>query len=120
MTDGQIARVIEKMPDFDMRPYFIEKRFALRTPIYRETAAYGHMGRESKEVVKVFNKGRKTEKKVKVVLFPWEKLNAIESVKKAFNLNAVAEKKSSAKAQVKANSNGKAGDKKGKQLMLLA
>jgi S-adenosylmethionine synthetase len=59
-------------------------------------------------------------KKVKVVLFPWEKLNAIESVKKAFNLNAVAEKKSSAKAQVKANSNGKAGDKKGKQLMLLA
>lgn len=87
MNDGQIARILEKMPEFDMRPYFIEKRFALRTPIYSETAAYGHMGRESKVVEKVFNKGKKNEKKVKVKLFPWEELNAIAQVKKAFKIS---------------------------------
>ncbi|MDW8274605.1 MAG: methionine adenosyltransferase, partial [Chitinophagales bacterium] len=86
MTDGQIAEKILQMPEFDLRPYFIEKRFNLRTPIYRETAAYGHMGREPKEVVKIFNKGKKNEKKVKVKLFPWEELNALDAVKKAFGL----------------------------------
>ncbi len=86
MTDGEIAAVIGKMKEFDMRPYFIEQRFALRTPIYQETAAYGHMGRECSEVVKIFNKGKKNEKKVKVKLFPWEELNAIDATKKAFKL----------------------------------
>ena len=86
MSDGEIARIIGGMKEFDMRPYFIEERFALRTPIYSETAAYGHMGRECKEVVKVFNKGKKNELKVKVKLFPWEELNALESVRKAFGL----------------------------------
>jgi len=86
ITDGQIAAKIGKMDAFNMRPYFIEKRFKLRTPIYRETAAYGHMGRESKEVTKVFNKGKKNEKKIKVKLFPWEELNAIPAVKKAFGI----------------------------------
>jgi S-adenosylmethionine synthetase len=70
-----------------MRPYFIEKRFNLRTPIYAETAAYGHMGRESKIVEKVFNKGKKSEKKLKVELFPWEKLDHVVQVKKAFKLS---------------------------------
>ncbi len=129
MTDGQIASILSKMQEFDMRPYFIEKRFALRTPIYRETAAYGHMGRESKEVVKVFNKGKKNEKKVKVVLFPWERLNAVDATKKAFGLTGVAAGKSakSAKPAVKVvakpASNGKSTDKKSKetkQLTLLA
>jgi S-adenosylmethionine synthetase len=86
LTDGEIAQRIAKMPEFDMRPYFIEKRFALRTPIYSETAAYGHMGRESKVVEKIFNKGKKNEIKVKVKLFPWEDLNAIEATKKVFKL----------------------------------
>lgn len=84
MTDGAIAKRVESL--FDMRPYFIEERFKLRTPIYSETAAYGHMGRESKVVEKVFNKGLKTEKKVKVELFPWEKLDYVDTVKKAFKL----------------------------------
>ncbi len=84
MTDGEIAKRIESI--FDMRPYFIEERFKLRTPIYSETAAYGHMGREPKVVEKVFNKGMKTEKKVKVELFPWEKLDYVDAVKKAFKL----------------------------------
>lgn len=86
MNDGQIAAVIAKLPEFDMRPYFIEQRFKLRTPIYSETAAYGHMGREPKVVTKVFNKGKRTEKKVSVELFPWEKLESVEKVKKAFKI----------------------------------
>jgi S-adenosylmethionine synthetase len=86
LTDGQIAAKLLKMKEFDLRPYFIETRFNLRTPIYLETAAYGHMGRECKVVEKVFNKGRKDEKKVKVKLFPWEELNAIKETKAAFGL----------------------------------
>ncbi len=86
MSDGEIAKVIAAMPAFDMRPYFIEKRFKLRTPIYSETAAYGHMGRETKVVEKIFNKGKANEKKIKVKLFPWEELNALKDVKKAFGI----------------------------------
>jgi len=84
MTDGEIAARVSRIKEFDMRPYFIEKRFSLRTPIYQETAAYGHMGRESKIVEKTFNKGKRNEKKVKVRLFPWEELNAVDAVKTAF------------------------------------
>ncbi|MEJ7643205.1 MAG: methionine adenosyltransferase [Chryseolinea sp.] len=84
VTDGEIAKRVAKI--FDMRPYFIEQRFNLRTPIYAETAAYGHMGREPKVVVKVFNQGKKSEKKVKVELFPWEKLDYVDQVKKAFKI----------------------------------
>jgi S-adenosylmethionine synthetase len=86
MNDGEIARIVRGMDEFNMRPYSIEKRFKLRTPIYLETASYGHMGRESEVVTKVFNKGKKNEIKVKVKLFPWEELNAIDSVKKKFKL----------------------------------
>jgi S-adenosylmethionine synthetase len=84
-NDGEIAKRIAKI--FDMRPYFIEQRFGLRTPIYSETAAYGHMGRESKVVEKIFNKGKKNEKKIKVELFPWEKLDYVDHVKKAFKIS---------------------------------
>lgn len=83
-SDGEIAKKIARI--FDMRPYFIEQRFHLRTPIYAETAAYGHMGRSPRVVEKVFNAGKKTEKKVKVELFPWEKLDYIDQVKKAFKI----------------------------------
>ena len=85
LSDGEIATNISKI--FDMRPYFIEERFHLRTPIYSETAAYGHMGREPQVVEKVFNKGKRTEKKVRVELFPWEKLDYVDKVKKAFKIN---------------------------------
>ncbi|MBK8499751.1 MAG: methionine adenosyltransferase [Flavobacteriales bacterium] len=85
MNDGQIAKTIAAMPEFDMRPYFIEKRFALRTPIYSETASYGHMGRKCQTVTKKFeNAGQKAT--VKVKLFPWEELNAKDAVRKAFKL----------------------------------
>ncbi|MBV6403464.1 MAG: methionine adenosyltransferase [Flavobacteriales bacterium] len=85
LNDGQIARVIGGMKEFDMRPYFIEQRFKLRTPIYSETAAYGHMGRECREVNKTFNNAGKMVT-VKVKLFPWEELNAVDAVRKAFKL----------------------------------
>jgi len=85
MTDGEIGKVLMGMREFDMRPYFIEKRFALRTPIYFETASYGHMGRECKTVKKTF-KNAGQEKTVTVKLFPWEELNAVGAVKKAFGL----------------------------------
>ena len=85
LSDGEIAKRISNLKEFDMRPYFIEQRFALRTPIYSETASYGHMGRESKVVTKTFNNaGQKAS--VKVKLFPWEELNAVNVVKKAFEL----------------------------------
>jgi S-adenosylmethionine synthetase len=96
MTDGQISDIIGKMPEFDLRPYYIEKRFNLRSPIYLETASYGHMGRESKVVEKIYNKGKDNEKKVKVKLFPWEELNAVDATRKAFGLEKATtrEKKS--------------------------
>jgi S-adenosylmethionine synthetase len=89
MSDGEIAKVIKEMPEFDLRPYFIDKRFNLRTPIYLESAAYGHMGRTCETVTKVYNKGKEGEqgeKSITVKLFPWEELNAVASVQKAFSL----------------------------------
>jgi S-adenosylmethionine synthetase len=83
-TDGQIARIVADL--FDMRPYFIEKRLKLRTPIYSETAAYGHMGRKNQEVVKEFKDPSGNVKKVKVELFTWEKLDYVAKVKKAFGI----------------------------------
>lgn len=84
MSDGEIAEKLKSI--FDMRPYAIEQRFNLRTPIYLETAAYGHMGRECKTVEKVFTDGSGAQKKLKVKLFPWEELNYVSQIKKAFKL----------------------------------
>ncbi len=84
LTDGEIARKLEAI--FDMRPYAIETRFNLRTPIYSETAAYGHMGRECKEIQKEFKDAAGKTKNVTVKLFPWEELNYADKVKAAFSL----------------------------------
>jgi S-adenosylmethionine synthetase len=84
LADGEIAKKIEEL--FDLRPYFIEQRLKLRSPIYSETAAYGHMGRQSEVVTKVFNKGKASEKTVEVELFTWEKLDYVDQVKAAFGL----------------------------------
>ncbi|MFT6205960.1 MAG: S-adenosylmethionine synthetase [Spirosomataceae bacterium] len=83
MKDGTIAREIEKI--FDLRPYAIEQRLKLRNPIYSETAAYGHMGREPKTVTKIFeNAGQRAE--VEVELFTWEKLDYVDQIKEAFGI----------------------------------
>ena len=84
ISDGDIAKKVEKI--FDMRPYAIEQRFKLRTPMYVETAAYGHMGRKNEIVTKTFNKGKHDEKKMKVELFSWEKLDFVDKVKKEFGI----------------------------------
>ena len=95
MSDGEIGSLVRKLKGFDMRPYQIETRFNLRSPIYQETAAYGHMGRETREVEKVFNKGKHNEKKVKVKLFPWEALDCVDAVRSTFGL----EKKAKVRAE---------------------
>ena len=92
LSDGEIAKKIKNL--FDMRPYAIEQRFNLRTPIYFETAAYGHMGRKTEVKEKVFNKGKENEKRIKVKLFPWEELNYVDKLKAAFRIET---KKSTSK-----------------------
>ena len=84
MTDGEISKVVENV--FDMRPYFIEQRLKLRNPIYSETAAYGHMGRQPETVTKTFQLPNGTPKTVTVELFTWEKLDYVDKVKAAFGL----------------------------------
>jgi S-adenosylmethionine synthetase len=83
MTDGEIAKIVMEL--FDMRPYAIETRLKLRNPIYSETAAYGHMGREPEiKVIEFTNAGNTVRKEVET--FTWEKLDYVDKVKKAFNL----------------------------------
>ena len=84
MSDGKIAKKI--MSIVDLRPSAIEKSLKLRYPIYTETAAYGHMGRTNRVVEKIFFLPNGTEKKMKVELFTWEKLNLISKIKSAFKL----------------------------------
>ena len=84
LSDGEIAQKIGEI--FDMRPHAIEERLKLRNPIYSETAAYGHMGREPKTVTKHFKSIYEGNKTVEVELFTWEKLDYVDIVKKAFNL----------------------------------
>ena len=84
MTDGEIARVIDQL--FDLRPKAIEERLKLRNPIYQETAAYGHMGREPQVVTKKFFSRYEGNKTVEVELFTWEKLDYVDKIKAAFGL----------------------------------
>lgn len=87
LTDGEIAEKVKKI--FDMRPGMIEKRLKLRTPMYLESAAYGHMGRESEVIKKVFKRPTEKGEEVKemeVELFTWEKLDYVDKVKAEFGL----------------------------------
>ena len=84
MTDGEIAEKINKL--FDLRPRAIEERLKLRNPIYSETAAYGHMGREPQTVVKHFESAYEGNKDIEVELFTWEKLDYVDKIKTAFGL----------------------------------
>ncbi len=86
MSDGELANAILKMKECSLRPYHIEQRFKLRTPIYRESAAYGHMGRKSEVKSKTFVDGSGKSKTLKVELFPWEKDNLVGLFKKTFKV----------------------------------
>jgi|TARA_B110000967_G_scaffold63581_1_gene65480 S-adenosylmethionine synthetase len=84
LTDGEIADEISKL--FDLKPAAIEKRLKLRNPIYSETAAYGHMGRENKSITKVFHQPNGDSKTIDVELFTWEKLDYVGAIKIAFKI----------------------------------
>jgi S-adenosylmethionine synthetase len=84
-SDSEIAKKIEKM--FDLRPAMIEKAYGLRKPVYSETAAYGHMGRQPRTVEKTFRSfNSKPDKKMTVHLFRWEELDRVADIRKAFGL----------------------------------
>ena len=84
ISDGEIARKIDNL--FDLRPKAIEERLKLRYPIYSETAAYGHVGRQPQIVTKTFNSRYMESKSMEVELFTWEKLDYVDKIKEAFNL----------------------------------
>ena len=84
MSDGEIAQKIEKL--FDLRPKAIERTLKLRQPIYRETAAYGHMGRKCKVVEKTFTSRYHETKVMEVELFTWEKLDRVDDIRKEFGI----------------------------------
>ncbi|MFL2578401.1 MAG: methionine adenosyltransferase [Flavobacteriaceae bacterium] len=84
LSDAEIA---EKVSDiFDLRPYAIEKRLKLRNPIYLETAAYGHMGRQPTKIKKIFQSPYSGRVETEVELFTWEKLDYLNQIKKSFKL----------------------------------
>jgi S-adenosylmethionine synthetase len=82
LSDSEIAKKLETL--FDLTPYGIEQRLKLRTPIYAETAAYGHMGRTPKTIKKVFESPYNGKIVHEVELFPWEKLDAVSLLQSSF------------------------------------
>ncbi|WP_423129589.1 methionine adenosyltransferase [Gaoshiqia sp. Z1-71] len=84
LDDGAIAQQVKEL--FDLRPAAIEARLKLRNPIYRETAAYGHMGRTPQTVVKLFESPYWGKVEKEVELFTWEKLDYTELIKQRFGL----------------------------------
>ena len=86
LTDSEIAKKLETL--FDLTPYGIEQRLKLRTPIYAETASYGHMGRIPKKVKKVFESPYNGKIVHEVELFPWEKLDAVSLLQSSFKIKS--------------------------------
>ena len=84
LSDAEISERISAI--FDMRPHAIEQRLKLRNPIYEETAAYGHMGRDPRVVTKHFSSKYEGEKTMEVELFTWEKTDMADRVREAFGL----------------------------------
>jgi S-adenosylmethionine synthetase len=84
MTDGEIAKKIEQL--FDLRPKAIERTLKLRQPMYLETAAYGHMGRQPEVVKKTFTSHYHETKTIDVELFTWEKLDRVDDIKRTFGI----------------------------------
>ena len=84
MSDGEIAKKIEKL--FDLRPKAIERTLKLRQPMYIETAAYGHMGRNPEIKQKTFTSHYHETKTIDVELFTWEKLDRVDDIRKEFGL----------------------------------
>ncbi len=84
MSDGEIAKRIEKL--FDLRPKAIERSLKLRQPMFLETAAYGHMGRQPEVVKKTFTSHYHETKTIDVELFTWEKLDRVDDIRREFGI----------------------------------
>ena len=83
MTDGEIAERIGKL--FDLRPASIVKKFGLKNPIFEATASYGHFGnRPYTQVVKLYENGVEVEREIE--FFGWERLDAVDMIRKEFSL----------------------------------
>ena len=82
-SDNEISKIVSNL--FDLRPYFIEQRLKLRNPIYKETSAYGHMGRKPEIVNKKFVSSSGELKEFEVELFTWEKLDYVNKIKELIN-----------------------------------
>ena len=82
MTDGEIAAKLKDL--FDFRPKAIERTLKLRQPMYVETAAYGHMGRQPHTIKKVFTSAYHPTKEMEIEVFTWENLDLVEKFRKAF------------------------------------
>ena len=80
LSDAELSKVVTSLPEFDLRPFAIEKRFSLRTPIYEETASYGHVGRTPRTVTKTFHINGK-DCAIEVRLFPWEELDMKDTLR---------------------------------------
>ena len=84
MSDAEIARKIGEL--FDLRPKAIERTLKLRQPMYLETAAYGHMGREPQVVKKTFTSHYHETRTLDIELFTWEKLDRVDDIRRAFGI----------------------------------
>ena len=83
ISEGEIAERIAKL--FDLRPHAIVKRYGLKNPIFEPTASYGHFGnRPYTQAVKFIENGVEVEREVE--FFGWEKLDAVDSIRKEFGL----------------------------------
>jgi S-adenosylmethionine synthetase len=84
-TDAQIAEIVNQI--FDLRPGAIVKRFGLKNPIFKITAAYGHFGRDFfKAKVKLGGSNGTPEYEKEVEFFAWEKLDYVDKVKSALGI----------------------------------
>jgi S-adenosylmethionine synthetase len=86
LSDSEIATKISDPELYDFRPAAIEQKLQLRNPIYTETAAYGHMGRDPRKVTKTFTSQYFDPVTIEVELFTWEKLNRVDDFKKVFGI----------------------------------
>ena len=78
-SDNKISEIVSNL--FDLRPYFIEQRLKLRNPIYKDTSAYGHMGRKPEIIKKKFVSSSGESKELELELFTWEKLDYVNKIK---------------------------------------
>jgi S-adenosylmethionine synthetase len=82
IEDAKIVQLVRE--HFDLRPYAIQKMLDLLHPMYQQTAAYGHFGRQPKEATYTWDaveNGKKVQKSETFTTFPWEKTDRAAALK---------------------------------------